>query len=74
MKEIKEHTLDQLNQLISATRLRLRRHSPFFSALALYANTEFTTEVSLAATDGHRTPLGFSSAISRSHRRAGSDC
>ncbi len=54
MKEIKEHTLDQLNQLISATRLRLRRHSPFFSALALYANTEFTTEVSLAATDGHK--------------------
>ena len=45
-------TPEQLDDLISATRIRLRRHSPFFAALALFAEIRFTEEVPIAATDG----------------------
>lgn len=45
-------TADQLSDLISATRIRLRRHSPFFAALALFVDVRFTEEVPIAATDG----------------------
>ena len=45
-------TADQLSDLISATRIRLRRHSPFFAALALFVEVRFTEEVPIAATDG----------------------
>jgi predicted metal-dependent peptidase len=45
-------TAEQLADLISATRIRLRRHSPFFAALALFAEIRFTEEVPIAATDG----------------------
>jgi predicted metal-dependent peptidase len=38
--------------LISATRLRLRIHAPFFAALALFAEIRFTDAVAIAATDG----------------------
>ena len=41
-------------ELISATRIRLRRSSPFFAALALYASIEFSKEVAIAATDGSK--------------------
>lgn len=43
----------QLEALISATRLRLRMHAPFFAALAMFAEVRFSVEVALAATDGH---------------------
>lgn len=42
----------QLEALISATRLRLRMHAPFFAALAMFAEVRFSVEVELAATDG----------------------
>lgn len=42
----------QLEALISATRLRLRMHAPFFAALAMFAEVRFSGEVELAATDG----------------------
>lgn len=45
-------TTEQLSDLISATRIRLRRHSPFFAALALFVDVRFTEEVPIAATDG----------------------
>jgi len=45
-------TAAQLSDLISATRIRLRRHSPFFAALALFVDVRFTEEVPVAATDG----------------------
>jgi predicted metal-dependent peptidase len=45
-------TAEQLSDLISATRIRLRRHSPFFAALALFVDVRFTEEVPIAATDG----------------------
>lgn len=45
-------TADQLSDLISATRIRLRRHSPFFAALALFVDVRFTEDVPIAATDG----------------------
>lgn len=45
-------TTEQLSDLISATRIRLRRHSPFFAALALFVEAKFTEEVPIAATDG----------------------
>ena len=45
-------TADQLSDLISATRIRLRRHSPFFAALALFVDVRFIEEVPIAATDG----------------------
>lgn len=41
-----------LDSLISATRLRLRMHAPFFAALALFAEIRFTEVVAIAATDG----------------------
>ena len=45
-------TAAQLSDLISATRIRLRRHSPFFAALALFVDVRFTEEVPVAGTDG----------------------
>jgi len=45
-------TDEQLSDLISATRIRLRRHSPFFAALALFVDVRFTEDVPIAATDG----------------------
>ena len=45
-------TAEQLSDLISATRIRLRRHSPFFAALAMFVDVRFTEEVPIAATDG----------------------
>ena len=45
-------TAAQLSDLISATRIRLRRHSPFFAALALFVDVRFTEDVPIAATDG----------------------
>jgi predicted metal-dependent peptidase len=45
-------TADQLSDLISATRIRLRRHSPFFAALALFVEVRFSEDVPIAATDG----------------------
>lgn len=52
----------ELDDLISATRLRLRRQSPFFSALAMFAEVSFTEEIPVAATDGRRLlfhPVGY---------------
>ena len=46
---------NNLQEYISATRIRLRKTSPFFAALSLYAEIEFTTKVQLAATNGKRT-------------------
>jgi predicted metal-dependent peptidase len=45
-------TAEQLSDLISATRIRLRRHSPFFAALALFVDVRFTEDVPIAGTDG----------------------
>jgi predicted metal-dependent peptidase len=45
-------TVEELSDLISATRIRLRRHSPFFAALALFVDVHFTEQVTIAATDG----------------------
>jgi predicted metal-dependent peptidase len=45
-------TAEELSDLISATRIRLRRHSPFFAALALFVDVRFTDQVPIAATDG----------------------
>ena len=42
----------ELDALISATRLRLRMHAPFFAALAMFAEVRFTDAVEMAATDG----------------------
>ncbi|MFM7675155.1 MAG: DUF2201 family putative metallopeptidase [Synechococcus sp.] len=42
----------ELEALISATRLRLRMHTPFFAALAMFAEVRFTEDVPMAATDG----------------------
>ena len=42
----------ELDALISATRLRLRMHAPFFAALAMFAEVRFTAAVEMAATDG----------------------
>ena len=42
----------KLQEYISATRIRLRKTSPFFAALSLYAEIEFSNEVPLAATHG----------------------
>ena len=41
-------------EYISATRIRLRKTSPFFAALSLYAEIEFTNNVPLAATNGKK--------------------
>ena len=43
---------DQLHDLIRATKLRLRKVSPFFAALSLFSKVEFITNVPIAATDG----------------------
>ena len=45
---------NDLQEYISATRIRLRKTSPFFAALSLYAEIEFTTKVQLAATNGKK--------------------
>lgn len=42
----------ELEALVSATRLRLRMHAPFFAALAMFAEVRFTEAVPMAATDG----------------------
>ena len=42
----------ELEALISATRLRLRMHAPFFAALAMFAEVRFTEALPMAATDG----------------------
>ena len=44
----------ELNNYISATRLRLRQSSPFFASLSMYAKIEFTNEFAIAATDGEK--------------------
>ena len=49
----KDHKED-FSEYISATRIRLRRVSPFFAALSLYAEIEFTEEYPIAATDGKK--------------------
>ena len=51
MKDTKK---EDLFEYISATRIRLRRCSPFFAALSLYAEIEFTEEIPIAATDGRK--------------------
>ena len=51
MKDTKK---ENLFEYISATRIRLRRCSPFFAALSLYAEIEFTEEIPIAATDGRK--------------------
>ena len=43
-----------LYQYISATKIRLRKTSPFFAALSLYAEIEFTNKVNLAGTNGKK--------------------
>ena len=50
---------NNLQEYISATRIRLRKTSPFFAALSLYAEIEFTTKVQLAATNGKKIFLGM---------------
>lgn len=45
-------SLSELESLVSATRLRLRMHAPFFAALAMFAEVRFSEAVALAATDG----------------------
>ena len=45
---------EDFSEYISATRIRLRRVSPFFAALSLYAEIEFTEEYPIAATDGKK--------------------
>lgn len=52
MPQASPASTQQLEALISATRLRLRMHAPFFAALAMFAEIRFTVEVELAATDG----------------------
>ena len=44
----------ELFEYISATRIRLRKLSPFFAALSLYAEIDFSNEVKLAATNGKK--------------------
>ena len=45
---------NELFEYISATKIRLRKLSPFFAALSLYAEIDFSTEVQLAATNGKK--------------------
>jgi len=47
-----DRSTGELEGLISATRLRLRMHAPFFAALAMFADVRFTEAVPMAATDG----------------------
>ena len=44
----------ELFEYISATKIRLRKLSPFFAALSLYAEIDFSDEVKLAATNGKK--------------------
>ena len=44
----------ELFEYISATRIRLRKLSPFFAALSLYAEIDFSNEIQLAATNGKK--------------------
>jgi len=44
----------ELFEYISATKIRLRKLSPFFAALSLYAEIDFSNEVQLAATNGKK--------------------
>ena len=44
----------ELFKYISATKIRLRKLSPFFAALSLYAEIDFSNEVQLAATNGKK--------------------
>ena len=45
---------NELFEYISATKIRLRKLSPFFAALSLYAEIDFSNEVKLAATNGKK--------------------
>ena len=45
---------ENLAQYISATRIRLRKTSPFFAALSLYAEIDFNKDVPVAATNGRK--------------------
>ena len=45
---------NELFEYISATRIRLRKLSPFFAALSLYAEIDFSNEIQLAATNGKK--------------------
>ena len=54
MKKETFQSEQQLNELISATRIRLRQSSPFFAALALYSKIEFTETVPIAGTNGEK--------------------
>ena len=47
----------ELFEYISATKIRLRKLSPFFAALSLYAEIDFSNEVQLAATNGKKIIL-----------------
>ena len=44
----------ELFEYISATKISLRKLSPFFAALSLYAEIDFSNEVQLAATNGKK--------------------
>jgi predicted metal-dependent peptidase len=46
-----------LAEVISATRLRLRRHSPYFATLAMYAQVVADASIPVAATDGMKIYL-----------------
>tara|TARA_S200000501_G_scaffold317372_1_gene310710 strand:+ start:433 stop:1599 length:1167 start_codon:yes stop_codon:yes gene_type:complete len=44
----------ELFEYISATKIRLRKLSPFFAALSLYAEIDFSIDIPLAATNGKK--------------------
>jgi predicted metal-dependent peptidase len=52
MATVRPQSAKELEALISATRLRLRMHAPFFAALAMFAEVRFSDAVEIAATDG----------------------
>lgn len=45
-------TTEEFEQLISASRLRLRMQSPFFATLSMFAHYKVTNKIATAATDG----------------------
>jgi len=45
-------TVEEFEQLISASRLRLRMKSPFFATLSMFASYKVTNKISTAGTDG----------------------
>lgn len=47
-----EKTKEELEKLISVTRLRLQAKSPFFATLSLFTEFKFSDHISTAATDG----------------------